>query len=197
MDGKETTKEQKNLSEQNMQPIIRYVIPFDTSKNIGVSYNEAFKGLNEQDYVCFVDGDTIFLDSHFGLKIKQIIKEHGINAATCMTNRVGCSWQVFSRINWFNENMLDHDRMTKECWEQFNTQVEDVTDNQLMSGVMILLKKETWLKMGKFKESGMLGIDNDFHQKLKDCGEKLWLMKGIYLYHKYRFGDMTDKKHLL
>lgn len=197
MVGKEQVNEQEQVMEQSTKPFIRYVIPFDTTKNIGKSYNEAFNGLNNEDYVCFVDGDTIFLDSHFGVKIQSIVEEHKINAATCMTNRVACKWQVYDRINWFNENMLDHDRITKTAWNTYKTSIKDVTDEQLMSGVMILLKKETWLKMGKFKEDGMLGIDNDFHQKIKDCGERLYLMQGIYLYHKYRFGDISNKKHLL
>lgn len=178
--------------------MIRYVIPYDTSKNIGKSYNEAFNGLNDNDYVCFVDGDTIFLDSHFGAKIEQILLDNPqINAATCMTNRVSCEWQIVDKINWFNENMLDHNRITEELWKRHGKEVEDMTNTQLMSGVMILLKKETWKKIGGFKEEGMLGIDNDFHQKIIDNNEKLWLMKGIYVYHKYRFGDTSNKKHLL
>ena len=178
--------------------MIRYVIPFDTSKNIGKSYNEAFKGLNSSDYICFVDGDSIFLDSHFGAKIQRIIDENpNINAATCMTNRVSCMWQIYNTANWFNDNMLDHNRFTNECWDNFGTSVIDVTDKQLMSGVMILLKKETWEKIGGFNEVGMLGIDNDFHKRLINANEKLWLMQGIYIYHKYRFGDTNNKKHLL
>jgi hypothetical protein len=184
--------------EKNTKSIIRYVIPFDTTKNIGKSYNEAFRGLDDNDFVCFVDGDTIFLDSHFGVKIEKILEDNpDINAATCMTNRVGCKWQVYDRVNWFNENMLDHNRLTNECWERHGYKVTDSTNEQLMSGVMILLRKSTWEKIGKFKEDGMLGIDNDIHQKLIDNNEKLWLMNGIYLYHKYRFGDMKNKKHLL
>lgn len=183
--------------EQNTKSTIRYVIPYDTSKNIGKSYNEAFNGLNDNDFVCFMDGDTIFLDSHFGSKIEQILIENPqINAATCLTNRVACEWQVWDRVNWFNENMLDHNRITEDVWKRFGTQVKDVTNNQLMSGVMILLKKETWKKIGGFKEEGMLGVDNDIHQKLIDNNEKLWLLNGIYVYHKYRFGDISNKKHL-
>lgn len=191
-------KEQKKYMELNTKSTIRYVIPYDTSKNIGKSYNEAFNGLNDNDFVCFMDGDTIFLDSHFGSKIEQILNENPqINAATCLTNRVACEWQVWDRVNWFNENMLDHNRITEDVWKRFGTQVKDVTNNQLMSGVMILLRKETWKKIGGFKEDGMLGVDNDIHQKLIDNNEKLWLLNGIYVYHKYRFGDISNKKHLL
>lgn len=190
-------KEQKKYMELNTKSTIRYVIPYDTSKNIGKSYNEAFNGLNDNDFVCFMDGDTIFLDSHFGSKIEQILIENPqINAATCLTNRVACEWQVWDRVNWFNENMLDHNRITEDVWKRFGTQVKDVTNNQLMSGVMILLRKETWKKIGGFKEDGMLGVDNDIHQKLIDNNEKLWLLNGIYVYHKYRFGDISNKKHL-
>ena len=177
--------------------MVRYVIPYDTSKNIGKSYNEAFNGLNDDDFVCFVDGDTIFLDSYFGSRIQQIIDDNPeLNAATCLTNRVSCKWQVVDKINWFNENMLDHDRLTKDIWSKFGTSIVDMTNQQLMSGVLILLKKETWKKIGGFKEDGMLGIDNDFHERLIKHNEKLYLMNGIYVYHKYRFGDISNKKHL-
>ena len=189
--------------------MIRYVIPFNRAKNIGVSYNEAFNGLNNDDFVCFVDGDTIFLDSYFGTKIEDILKYNEkkgitINAATCMTNRVYCKWQIYND-EWSNDNMLDHDKFTKECWAEHGTNVEEITNehitqpphgNYLMSGVMILLRKSTWLKVGKFRTKGMLRVDNNLHQKLINHNEKLYLMKGIYLYHKYRFGNISDKGHL-
>jgi GT2 family glycosyltransferase len=178
--------------------LIRYIIPYNTNKNIAQSYNESFKGLEKDDYVCFCDGDTIFLDSSFGFKIQQILdKNPEVEAATCYTNRVGCPFQVYNPKDWWNDDMVYHNEVTMKCWEEHGTDVEDVTDAQLMSGHFILIKKSLWDSFGGCTVFGMLGVDNEIHRKVRDIGSKMYLLKGIYVYHKYRFGMQNDKKHLL
>jgi len=178
--------------------MIRYIIPYNTDKNIGQSYNESFKGLEDNDYVCFCDGDTLFLDSSYGVKIETILKENpNIEAATCYTNRVGCHWQVYRPENWWSDDMKLHNKVTLDCWDEYGTEIEDVTTNQLMSGHFILIKKSLWDKIGGCEIKGMLGVDNEIHQKVRDSGANMYLLKGIYVYHKYRFGEQGSKQHLL
>jgi GT2 family glycosyltransferase len=66
-----------------------------------------------------------------------------------------------------------------------------------MSGVMILLKKSMWEKVGGFKEEKMLTVDNDIHIKVRNAQGKVGLMQGIYLQHWYRGGNIKDIKHLV
>ena len=73
----------------------------------------------------------------------------------------------------------------------------DITHLQLLSGVLILVKKSVWKKVGGFKEGEMLSVDNDIHQKVKLAGEKVGLMKGIYVQHWYRGGDNKQISHLI
>ena len=61
----------------------------------------------------------------------------------------------------------------------------DVTNTHCISGVVMLIKKSVWRKAGGFK-SGFLGIDNDFHQRVVKLGDKVGVMRGIYVYHCYR-----------
>jgi GT2 family glycosyltransferase len=61
---------------------------------------------------------------------------------------------------------------------------------------MILIQKRLWKKIGGFLENGMLGVDNDLHTKVIKSNEKLYLMRGVYLYHWYRWPNYKDKSHL-
>jgi len=66
----------------------------------------------------------------------------------------------------------------------------------VLSGVLILIRKAVWKKIGGFVEKQLLSVDNNLHWALMDKKEKLYLMKGVYLYHWYRGGDIGDDKHL-
>ena len=57
--------------------------------------------------------------------------------------------------------------------------------------------KSVWEKVGGFKEDKMLTVDNDIHRKIRISGEKVGLMKGIYVQHWYRGGIKENRQHLL
>lgn len=182
--------------------MIYYSIPYSTEKNIGKYYNDFMRMLPEDDdYACFVDGDTIFTTPNYGSIIDQIVRENTeVGCFTCWTNRIGCKWQILPGVDYDNNDMKYHRDLGHNIQTIFGTICEDVTDmdnSQVMSGLLIILKKSVWKKIGGFKEGGMLGIDNDLHWKIKDFGERIYLMKGIYLYHWYRWPDPKNKLHLL
>ena len=60
----------------------------------------------------------------------------------------------------------------------------------------MLVKKSAWLESDRFKEAGLLGIDNSIHYAIRNMGGKVGLMKGVYVQHYYRGGDMSNKSHL-
>jgi GT2 family glycosyltransferase len=67
-----------------------------------------------------------------------------------------------------------------------------------LSGCLILIKKSLWKKIGKFKNlNALLGVDNELHKDIISANEKLYLMKGIYIYHWYRWPDIKNISHLL
>lgn len=182
--------------------MIYYSIPFNSNKNLGRAYNDFMSILpRNDDYACFVDGDTIFTTPNYGVIIENIVNENkGIGCFTAMTNRVACKWQIASGVDVNNNDMSYHRKFGTCIQEVYNTYCEDVTNKGIddpMSGFLILIKKSTWLKVGKFLEKKMLGIDNDIHEKILNKGEKMYLMKGIYLYHWYRWPNIKNTKHLI
>lgn len=178
---------------------IYYSIPYSIEKNIGKYYNDFMIMLpNDNDYACFVDGDTIFTTTNYGHIINEVIQKYpDVGSFTALTNRVCCKWQVHPGVDVNNNDIEYHRNFGKGVQDIFGSYCEDKTNSQLMSGFLILIRKSTWKKIGGFLEGGMLRVDNDFHQKIIDNGEKLYVMKGIYLYHWYRYPNPNDKSHLL
>ena len=76
------------------------------------------------------------------------------------------------------------------------TQVTDVTNNSPFSGMLFIIKKSAWDKIGGWKSNGMLGIDNDIHMNIRKHGMKLYRIDGLYVYHWYRGGNKYDTSHL-
>lgn len=181
---------------------IQYSIPYRSDKNLGKCYNNFMNLLpSDNSYACFVDADTIFTTPNFGTIIEKVTQENPeVGCFVAMTNRVNCKWQVHSGIDINNNDMEYHRKFGKGLQEIYGTFCEDVTHKQkheVLSGFLILIRKSVWKKIGGFKEEGMLGIDNDLHYRLQHHDEKLYLMKGIYLYHWYRYPNLKDISHLI
>ncbi len=168
-----------------------------TDKNIGAAYNREMALLpSDDDYCCFLDGDAMFTTPFFGKQLEDIVRINSdCGLFTCMTNRVSCKWQLDDFVDWNTDDMVTHRRIGEAFCVARYEDVEDVTHKQLLSGVLMLIRKREWRSVGGF-QNGMLGVDNAIHKAFKDNGLKVLLMRGFYVYHWYRGGDGNNKKHL-
>lgn len=177
---------------------VHHVIPWNSNKVIGKSYNETMELINDNDWVCFLDGDAVHTSPFFGSRIELVINENpNYDLFTCYTNRIGCSYQIPPNVDSNTNDQKYHRDFGENLWNTHTTKIKDITNNSPLSGVVILIKKSAWSKVGGFVESGMLGVDNDIHVKFKNFNLKVGLMMGIYVQHWYRGGNINDKKHLL
>ena len=181
--------------------MIYYSVPYNSDKNIGEYYNSFAKLLSANDYMCFIDADTIFTTYDYGTLIENVVKRYPeVDAFTCCTNRVACKWQIAEGVNPVTDDIVYHRNFGKYRQEKYGTECVDVTnkdDKKLFSGLFLLIKKSAWDKIGGAISEGMLKVDNDIHKKLKKAGLLFYQMKGLYLYHWYRGGDRNYKDHLL
>ncbi len=179
------------------KPRVFHSIPWNSDKNIGKSYNETMSMVEDNDWVCFLDGDAVHTTHFFGTYIESVIKSNpGYSLFTCYTNRVNCKWQLAPNVEWTNNDQSYHRGIGEKLWSENKTSVIDVTNLSPLSGVLILIRKKSWELVGGFKEDKMLAIDNDIHTKMKNNKMKVGLMKGIYVQHWYRGGN-GGIKHLL
>jgi GT2 family glycosyltransferase len=182
--------------------MIYYSNPYDLSKNIG-KYNNEFLGMlpNNDDFACFTDGDTMFTTSDYGQQIYEVTQRYpDIRYFTCYTNRLGCKAQVLPGVDQDNNDMDYHKKMGKALQTIYGTQAKDITkleENVYVSACMTMIRKDLWKKIGYFSEDGMLGIDNDYHKRILQLDEKIYLMLGVYIYHWYRWPNLKDKTHLI
>jgi len=184
-----------------MEKMIYYSIPYSTDKNIGKYYNDVVESVpNDTDFVCFVDGDTIFNTSNFGSQIHEAtLRYPECRFFTGLTNRVNFQPQVYEGVDKDSNDIAYHRNIGKQLQDRYWDECEDYShfsELELLSGFLMLIRKDLWRELGGFKE-GLLGVDNDIHLKCIRKKEKVYLMKGVYLYHWYRWPNYKDKSHLI
>jgi GT2 family glycosyltransferase len=164
-------------------------------KNLGKVYNREMERLpNDDDYMIFVDHDAMPTTYDWQNQIESIIEKNpSIGAFTAKTNRVFCKWQL-APVDRSSNDIAYHRDQGQAILNKFGTKLRNVTTASPMSGVVIVLKKSTWKKIGGFKD-GMLGVDNDFHNRLRKKQERLFLMEGIYFYHWYSNSNLEGKRN--
>lgn len=156
--------------------------------------------LQDNDYAVFIDHDAMFTTYDWYPQLEKIIKSNPtVGAFTGVTNRVFCKWQL-ADVDRSSNDILYHRQMGKEIKEKYGTSVVNRTNHGYMSGVLIVIKKSCWKKIGGFM-TGIIGVDNDFHQKLRKYHEKIFCMMGMYVYHYYsnhnfKFQARRDISHL-
>ncbi len=162
--------------------------PKDYHKDIGRVYNEYMELLpSDEDWACFLDHDAMFTTTDWYTQMEEIIAENPeYGLLTAITNRIGNTEQRVAGIDYDNHDMCYHRRIGTMAQEQDRTTVTDVSKTRTISGVVMLVKKAVWKKAGGFT-GGFLKVDNDFHQRVISIGEKVGIMKGVYVYHWYRF----------
>lgn len=179
--------------------MIYYFHAITLCKNLGQSYNSYMDLLkNDEDWACFTDADSCFFNSKVFSIIDEVVSNNQhVGLFTCLTNRVGTLEQCYNKTISEDPNLINHYFIAANLLESQKLELEPI--NKVISGMMMLVKKSTWLKVGKFTEDGgFLGVDNDFSQKILNAGLEIKIMKGVYIYHYYRHHNgITDKSHLL
>jgi len=180
--------------------MIYYSLPWNSQQNVGAYYNAFMKMLpSEEDYACFLDGDATFTTTKYGLQLEDIVERYPkCGLFVGRTNRVKCAWQVVPNVDFRNNDIEYHRTVGQGLAEKHWDLCAPVDPNptHLMSGVLFVLKKALWKKLGGFLDTGMLGVDNDLHRRCLELGEEILLMQGLYVYHWYR-NNLDDVSHLV
>ena len=124
--------------------------PRSEGTNLGFAYNELMGRLHDEDWACFIDHDACFTTPDWHCSSKKsprgCIEPCVLTAAT--TNRVGSPWQLAPGVDRDNHAMDYHRRVGKAIQAASRRALRDVTRESLMSGVVILLSKQTWALVG-------------------------------------------------
>ena len=183
--------------------MIHDIIPYSTDKNLGKAYNDAMALLPDNDHACFRDGDTCWLTPDYGMHLAEYVRLYPNAVLTCWTNRINEKAEQQSNIGGVRDD-ADFTTHLKYA-EVFKSKLYQVTPLQgFVSGFCMVVPKSVWLKH-KFAEKqvyedrgphNLLGVDNDFTNRVRAAGVPVLRMDGLYIWHTYRLLN-NSKEHLL
>lgn len=160
-------------------------IAYDVERNLGRAYNATMERLRPGDWCCFLDHDAVFTTRDWYPQILEAIgryPEAGLFGA--VTNRIGRKTQIAPGAP-ASHDMREHRAFGAALAAKHGSTARDVTRESPISGVVMILSREAWEKMGQFKD-GFFGVDNRAHHDVARNGMRVLLLEGLYVYHWYR-----------
>ena len=182
------------------------IIPYSTDKNLGKAYNDAFRNTSDEvTHICFRDGDTCWLTPDYGVHLAEYVRLHPNAVLTCWTNRINDRAEQQSDVAQVRD-VSDFKTHLSYSQAYLNSLYKVTALHGFVSGFCMVIPRSVWVNH-KFAEqqvysdrgpTNMLGVDNDFTNRIRAAGVPVLRMDGLYLFHIYRMlqGD-NDKSHLL
>ncbi len=161
-------------------------VPYIIGGDIGAEYNRIMKSCSEE-WIGFLDHDIFIANPNWYKIFTESISVLGEQAGfiSCMTNNIGCPLQKAGAQK--TSDIRYHREFAEKLHREHNNTVQDVTDSQFNpSALMFITSKKAWYDVGGFKPKGLIGVDTNYVDKLKKKGYKIYLLKGLYVYHWYR-----------
>lgn len=155
----------------------------------------------DEDWIIIRDQDTMY----FPLDHRKIIREAtmlypdtGVFGA--VTNRIGLQWQLVNEEVSENPSVTDHYKIAKKLQEDFGSECRTITQGGI-AGFFMMFRKSTWnavqFNQGDMADCDVL-FDWAFSISVRDNLKlPLRVIKGLYLFHFYRFHkDTRDTSHI-
>ena len=158
---------------------------------------------DENDWVCFLDGDTAFLIQDFGHQIQTYIDKYpDTGLFTCYASRCHYSVQVRKGTEINNPDILYHRDQCEIIYKELHGQIKEI--NRRVAGHLLVMRKGTWmqirnevLQMVQKQDKRILGVDTKIINAILKAGLKIRLMRGLYIFHYLRMKEgINYNKHL-
>lgn len=176
---------------------VYFFSPYSVQRNLGQALN-AYMDLvpSDEDWVCFFDRDVLFLTADYGHQITEIIMRHPeAGLFTCLTNRIGCTSQLYRGKISNDTDILRHRKIALTLERKYRRRVEKISAP--VSGFFMVLKKRVWREVRFDEGVRLLGVDWSFSSRLAATGRPIFLMLGLYVFHYYRLDTgSADIAHL-
>ncbi len=182
--------------------MIYFFTPYSLNKKLFEAYDASMALIKDEDWACFLDGDTMFFESNFGHQVQEYIDKYpGTGMFTCYSSRCAYHYMVPHGTNQESDSITYHRTRSAEIFRQYHLQVKEIKEH--IAGHLMCLKKSTWMLirpelLNVIDGANILGVDTQITNQLLGHGMKILLMRGIYLMHYYRLLEGRKfKGHLI
>ena len=171
--------------------MIHFLQPYDYNLNIGKAYNYSISLLPPDSWICITDQDTLKFEG-FAQRVLEIVRKSEKNyLITCKTNRLRKSNKTVVSNYFENDSVRDHLELNEQLWKENGTNLEPYN---LAAGVCMIFHKSMWEKV-KFEENTVV-FDRLFSRDFINNGGKIFIAKGLYLFHLYRYGKKDPENNI-
>lgn len=183
---------------------IRYFKPYALDKNYFRELDEYMSLVQAQDWVCILDGDTMFMYPDWGHKLQQYVSMYpDTGLFSCVSNRCHYMCQQSGDKAFSEENIVWHRKFADQLFREKGFAVKEV--QRRVAGHLMMIKKETWSRIRNEVQSAVMaqgkqirGVDTKISNAMVRNGLKIRIMEGFYLFHFLRFDrGVDDKSHLI
>lgn len=183
--------------------MIYFFTPYSFEKKLFQAYDTYMNLVpDDDDWACFLDGDTFFFENNFGHQILEHTERYPhAGILTSYASRSSYHFMVPRDTNQESDSIKYHRTRSAEIYQRLHGQVKEINDH--IAGHLMCIKKSTWklirpqlLKV--LDGANLLGVDTQISNAVRSQGKKILLMRGIYLFHYYRLAEGKNyKKHLI
>lgn len=162
-------------------------IPWEPGKLLGKACNRMFKTV--EDWGLIVDWDIFLLNVNWYDLCLNAISKVGpdVGLISCLTNRIACPLQIFASEISNSDDIAKHMLLSRTIQENNYGKLEDVTSSSLqLSGFLFLTRRKVWDAVGGVPDELFLGMDNEYHKRVKNAGYKIYVMHDLYVFHNYK-----------
>lgn len=180
--------------------MIHFAKPYDSEKNYLDAINrEMDKIQNPKDWLCILDGDTMFLQPDFGHQLEDYVRKYpGTGMFVSYASRCSYGYQVPDGVDQDNPSIIYHKMKADQIRDRYQGKAKVI--NTRISGHLMLLQKITWDELYpvihsrvKIRGKKILGVDTQISWAIIKSGRKIRLMQGVYLLHYCR---LLEGKHI-
>ncbi len=178
--------------------MIYHITPYLTG-DIGKGINDTIACLPDDAWVAVRDIDTMFLLPEQPMWLESLVRSnpsYDLLGASC--NRLGSTYQLFNNQVSEDPDIRNHIEIAKEARATWVDTIEEVPMGVPLAGFFLLFRKSLWAEI-PFEERS-IQFDLIFSNTLHTQGKRLGLLRGMYLFHTYRFGAENPRRavsHLL
>jgi GT2 family glycosyltransferase len=162
-------------------------IPWEPGKQLGKACNRMFRTV--EDWGLILDWDVHLLNTNWYDICLNAINRVGNNAGliSCLTNRIAFAPQRYeSEIN-DSDDIASHGLLSSTIQRDNSGKIEDITSHpHWLSGMFFLTRRKVWDEVGGVPDDIFLGMDNEYHRRVKAAGYHIYIMQDLYVFHNYR-----------
>lgn len=161
-------------------------IPYDENNQLAAAYNLALQE-SYTDWVLFLDHDVFFCNPlWYEMCLETIRLLYEDPKAVC----VGCMSGGDRHKGWMNKNgepndsIEHHIKQSKKYYQKYGNILK--RSDEHIPGYFMLLKREIAKELGftQHRDKNINNIDRDFGLRVLNAGYHIYIMQGLYIYHR-------------